>query len=92
MDDFPGLGSDADNSFAAEAPARDARRAELRAAVKQGLVDIEEGRVVDLGEALDRIEAMLDELEADKRSRLRAAVTIATISPPPRHRPDSGRR
>lgn len=50
--------------------ARDAmgetRRAELRAAVKRGLEDIEEGRVVDLGEALDRIEAMLDELEATK--------------------------
>jgi predicted transcriptional regulator len=46
----------------------DARRAELRAAVKRGLTDIEEGRVVDLEAALDRIEAMLDELEATKRA------------------------
>jgi predicted transcriptional regulator len=45
----------------------EARRDELRAAVKRGLADIEEGRVVDLGEALDRIEAMLDELEATRR-------------------------
>lgn len=44
------------------------RRAELRAAVKRGLEDIEAGRVVDLDEAFDRIEAMLDELEAAKRS------------------------
>jgi len=46
----------------------EARRGMLRAAVKRSLADIEEGRVVDLGEALDRIEAMLDELEATKRS------------------------
>lgn len=46
----------------------EARRNELRAAVKRGLTDIEEGRVEDLGEALDRIEAMLDELEASKQS------------------------
>lgn len=45
----------------------EARRDELRAAVKRRLTDIEEGRVDDLGEALDKIEAMLDELEASKR-------------------------
>ena len=47
---------------------REARRSELRAAVKQGIEDIEQGRVVDLEAAFDRIEAMLDELEAGKRS------------------------
>lgn len=53
---------------AASAPAAmsEARRAELRAAVKRGLEDVEEGRVVDLEQHLDRIEAMLDELEAIK--------------------------
>jgi predicted transcriptional regulator len=53
---------------AASAPAAtsEARRAELRAAVKRGLEDVEEGRVVDLERHLDRIEAMLDELEAIK--------------------------
>jgi hypothetical protein len=68
MHDRPKPGSDADSLSAASSDEREVRRAELRAAVKQRLVDIEEGRVVDLGEALDRIEAMLDELEADKRS------------------------
>lgn len=53
---------------AASAPTAigEARRAELRAAVKRGLEDVEEGRVVDLEQHLDRIEAMLDELEAIK--------------------------
>ncbi|HEY0130719.1 MAG TPA: hypothetical protein VGB57_04880 [Allosphingosinicella sp.] len=69
MEDRPQLKFDDDDSASgAGSSEREARRAELRAAVKQGLVDIEEGRVVDLGEALDRIEAMLDELEAAKRS------------------------
>ena len=36
--------------------------------MKRGLEDIEEGRVVDLEAALDRIEAMLDELEATRPS------------------------
>lgn len=49
-------------------PAGESRREELRAAVKAGLLDIEEGRVVDLEGALDRIEAMLDEMEALKRA------------------------
>ncbi|MGZ8286891.1 MAG: hypothetical protein ACXW27_12530 [Allosphingosinicella sp.] len=69
MDDCPQLGTgDDDNPDAASIDEREARRAELRAAVKRGLEDIEEGRVVDLGEALDRIEAMLDELEATRPS------------------------
>lgn len=67
MDDCSQLGSGDDNPDAASNNA-EARRDALRAAVKRGLTDIEEGRVVDLGEALDRIEAMLDELEASKPS------------------------
>lgn len=63
----PGPTADDDPAPAASAEI-EARRDELRAAVKRGLTDIEEGRVADLGEALDRIEAMLDELEASKRS------------------------
>jgi predicted transcriptional regulator len=68
MDNLPPSdpGHDDLSDVASDGP--EARRAELRAAVKQGLDDIEEGRVVDLGEALDRIEAMLDELEAVKRA------------------------
>jgi hypothetical protein len=46
----------------------EARLARLRAAVKEGLEDIKGGRVADVEAALDRIEAMLDELEAAKRS------------------------
>jgi predicted transcriptional regulator len=69
MDDFPQIGLGAgDDSSAAGGDAIEARRAELRAAVKRGLEDIEEGRVVDLDSALDRIEAMLDELEASRPS------------------------
>ena len=70
MDDCPQIRSGADDDpSAASSPSAasgefEARRAELRAAVKRGLEDIEEGRVVDLEPALDRIEAMLDELEA----------------------------
>ena len=53
---------------AASTPASmsEARRAELRAAVKRGLEDVENGRVVDLEQHFDRIEAMLDELEAGR--------------------------
>jgi predicted transcriptional regulator len=65
MDDRPDLGSrDGDGPDTTAGTDLEARRAELRAAVKRGLEDIEEGRVVDLEQALDRIEAMLDELEA----------------------------
>jgi hypothetical protein len=59
MDDCPNMSLDGGDE-------REIRRAELRAAVKRRLEDIEEGRVADLGEALDRIEAMLDELEATR--------------------------
>ena len=69
MDDCSQIGpGDGDRTSTQSEDPREARRSELRAAVKQGLLDIEEGRVVDLGEALDRIEEMLDELEASKRS------------------------
>lgn len=63
MDDHPQPDSDETGNSAAEPSEIEARRAELRAAVKRGLADIEEGRVVDLEAAFDRIEAMLDELE-----------------------------
>lgn len=67
MDDCPQPGSHEEHdSVAGESSRQESRRNELRAAVKRGLVDIEEGRIVDLGEALDRIEAMLDELESTK--------------------------
>jgi predicted transcriptional regulator len=65
MDDCPNLGSrDGDGPDSTAGNELEARRAELRAAVKRGLEDIEEGRVDDLEAALDRIEAMLDEMEA----------------------------
>jgi len=67
MDDSPHMDAAGDSGSAPRSDELEARRAELRAAVKRGLEDIEEGRVHDLGEALDRIEAMLDELEASKR-------------------------
>lgn len=69
MDDCSLPGSDGQGETdTAGSTGVEARRAELRAAVKRGLEDIEEGRVVDLETALDRIEAMLDELEASRRS------------------------
>ena len=69
MDECPQIGHGAgDDGTASGGDGLEARRAELRAAVKRGLEDIEEGRVVDLGAALDRIEAMLDELEAARPS------------------------
>jgi len=69
MDDYslPGSGERGELDSAGSSDL-EARRAELRAAVKRGLEDIEEGRVVDLEAALDRIEAMLDELEAARPS------------------------
>jgi predicted transcriptional regulator len=66
MDDHSPSGSPEDGSAGASSE-REAHRDWLRAAVKLGLEDIEEGRVVDLEAAFDRIEAMLDELEAAKR-------------------------
>ena len=69
MDDRSQPVSDEDGNCAAPGSReREARVAELRAAVKRGLEDVEEGRVVDLEEAFDRIEGMLDELEAVKRA------------------------
>ncbi|HEU0097218.1 MAG TPA: hypothetical protein VFQ67_00455 [Allosphingosinicella sp.] len=64
MDDHTPTQAVGGESQAPAAAERETRRAELRAAVKRGLEDIEEGRVVDLEAALERIEAMLDELEA----------------------------
>jgi predicted transcriptional regulator len=69
MDERPQLApSDDDNPEAAAGGGREARLGWLRAAVKDGIDDIKSGRVVDLEAALERIEAMLDELEAVKRS------------------------
>jgi hypothetical protein len=70
MDDLSHPDCGGDGASGAETNGLEARRAELRAAVKRGLADIEEGRVVDLGEALDRIEAMLDELEAARPAQV----------------------
>ena len=68
MDDHTPPGGPDDGGCAAPGSEAEARRDELRAAVKRGLEDIEEGRVVDLEAALDRIESMLDELEATRPS------------------------
>lgn len=69
MDDHAPLDSGDDIGSAVDAATeREARRSELRSAVKRGLEDIEEGRVVDLEAALDRIEAMLDEMDSIKQA------------------------
>lgn len=68
MNDCPQSGSDDDSFAAAGSGEREDRLAELRADVKRGLEDVRAGRVADLETELDRIEAMLDELEAVKRS------------------------
>ncbi|HEX8623580.1 MAG TPA: hypothetical protein VF782_00735 [Allosphingosinicella sp.] len=69
MDDRPQLDSpDGDSPDASESGGREARLGWLRAAVKEGLEDIKAGRVTDLEAAFERIEAMLDELEAAKGS------------------------
>lgn len=47
---------------------RDERLAAIRAAVESGLEDVKAGRVADPDAALDRIETMLDEIEAAKRA------------------------
>jgi hypothetical protein len=46
---------------------REERLAAIRAAVEQSLEDVKAGRVADQDAALDRIEKMLDEIEAAKR-------------------------
>jgi predicted transcriptional regulator len=69
MDECPQIAPrDDDGSAPATSGEREARLGWLRAAVKEGLEDIKAGRVADLEGAMDRIEAMLDELEAAKRS------------------------
>lgn len=69
MDDRPQLDPTEDNCpDSAESGGGEARLGWLRAAVKDGLEDIKAGRVVDLDAAFERIEAMLDELEAAKRA------------------------
>ncbi|HET9639839.1 MAG TPA: hypothetical protein VFP12_11595 [Allosphingosinicella sp.] len=71
MDERPHLdsnGDDDDDSTAASGRGRDARLDALRAAIERGLDDIKAGRVADVEAAFDRVEAMLDELEAAKRS------------------------
>jgi hypothetical protein len=71
MDELPALGPGDEEAPAGPAdgpaPTREQRLAELRAAVEQGLEDVRAGRVVDLDAAFDRIETMLDEIEAAKR-------------------------
>ena len=68
MDEPPALDPRAQTGEGAPpARERDGRLAELRAAVERGLDDIRAGRVVDLDSAFDRIEAMLDEIEAADR-------------------------
>lgn len=42
--------------------------ATVRAGVQRGLDDVEAGRVVDLEEAFDQVEAMLDEMEATRQA------------------------
>jgi hypothetical protein len=69
MDERPQIPSDRDDGAdSAESGGREARLAWLRCAVKDSLEEIKAGRVADLETALDRIEAMLDELEAGKRT------------------------
>lgn len=70
MDECPHIApnGDGDDSGSGASGGGEARLAWLRAAVKEGLEDIKGGRVADLESAMDRIEAMLDEIEAAKRS------------------------
>jgi antitoxin ParD1/3/4 len=42
--------------------------AAVRAGVQRGLDDVAAGRVLDLDEAFDQVEAMLDEMEAARRA------------------------
>ena len=71
MDEPPDL-NPRDEAFEEEeavgsAGERQQRLALLRAEAERGLEDIRAGRVTDLHAALDRIETMLDEIEAIKR-------------------------
>ena len=47
---------------------REERVAAIRAAVQRGLEDVKAGRVVDVDEAFDQIETLLDEMEAAKKA------------------------
>ena len=78
MDELPDLNPPDDGPFEEAAGSaggseqdgaagREERLAAIRAAVEQGLEDVRAGRVADLDAALDRIETMLDEIEAAKR-------------------------
>lgn len=70
MDEMPDLNHrDEAVGEAASGPeaGREARLAAIRAAVERGLEDVKAGRVEDLDAAFDRIETMLDEIEAAKR-------------------------
>lgn len=55
---------------------REAWLAAVRAGVQRGLDDVAAGRVVDLDEAFDQVEAMLDEMEAARRG-MKAVLTEA---------------
>lgn len=67
MDELPDLNPRGDASDGGAAGAREDRVAALRAAVERGLEDVRAGRVTDLDAAFERIETMLDEIEAAKR-------------------------
>ena len=70
MNEQPDLNSqsEASSEEAAESvDQREERVAAIRAAVERDLDEIRTGQVADLDTALDRIEKMLDEIEAAKR-------------------------
>jgi antitoxin ParD1/3/4 len=71
MDDLSQIGSreratgdDSDRS----GREREARLAALRAAIQRGIDDAKAGRVIDLDEAFDQVEAMLDQMETARRA------------------------
>ncbi|HYI39406.1 MAG TPA: hypothetical protein VE053_03720 [Allosphingosinicella sp.] len=69
MDDPPQIGPSRipdDSDYRARD--HEARLATLRAAIQRGIDDGEAGRVVDLDEAFDQVEMMLDEMEAARRA------------------------
>lgn len=68
LPDFNGREEAFDEESLGAAGAGEDRVAVLRAAVERGLEDVRAGRVTDLDAAFDRIETMLDEIEAAKRS------------------------
>jgi hypothetical protein len=70
MDELPDLNSrdEGIDDSAESTGAREERLAAIRVAVERGLEDIRAGRVTDLDAAFDRIETMLDEIEAAKRA------------------------